>query len=179
MWKKFIFLPIANINLTFLMAWPEMKKESLLLDCCGFANIRATDFNIINNWFRKVIEFGKINVLSTFGLRRSFVELISNEFLHPQNHFVTMPDFSKKISGSLCSLLSSSIQKQPFSDVLRKCVLNICSKCTGEHPCRSAVSIKLLCTNCTPAWVFSCNLLHIFRTLFPKNISGWLLLTYR
>ena len=120
MWKKFIFLPIANINLTFLMAWPEMKKESLLLDCCGFANIRATDFNIINNWFRKVIEFGKINVLSTFGLRRSFVELISNEFLHPQNHFVTMPDFSKKISGSLCSLLSSSIQKQPFSDVLRK-----------------------------------------------------------
>ena len=30
---------------------------------------------------------------------------------------------------------------------LRKGVLNICSKLTGEHPCRSAISIKLLCKN--------------------------------
>ena len=102
------------------MAWPEMKKESLHLDCCSFVNIRGTDFYIINNWFRKFITFDKINVLSTFGLRRSCVELIPNEFLHPQNHLVITPDFSKKITGSLCSLLSSSIQKQPFRGVLRK-----------------------------------------------------------
>ena len=29
---------------------------------------------------------------------------------------------------------------------LGKGVLKICSKCTGEHPCRSAISIKLLWT---------------------------------
>ena len=42
-----------------------------------------------------------------------------------------------------------------------KDVLKICSKFTGEHPCRSAISI---------------NLLHISKTLFLKNTSGWLLL---
>ena len=63
---------------------------------------------------------------------------------------------------------------------LRKGVLNICSKFTGEHPCRSAISIKLqsnfieivLRHECSPI-----NLLHIFRTPFPRNTSGWLLLT--
>ena len=62
---------------------------------------------------------------------------------------------------------------------LRKGVLKICSKCTGEHPCRSAISVKLQsnfikippCHGCSPV-----NLLHIFRTPFPKNTSGWLLL---
>ena len=32
---------------------------------------------------------------------------------------------------------------------LRKGVLKICSKFTGEHPCRSAISIKLLCRKCS------------------------------
>ena len=45
---------------------------------------------------------------------------------------------------------------------LEKGVLKICSKFTGEHPCRSVISIKLLCSalqlykNHTSAWVFSC-----------------------
>ena len=58
---------------------------------------------------------------------------------------------------------------------LRKDVLKICSKFTGEHPCRSAISIKFLeiafRQGCLPV-----NLLHIFRTPFPKNTSGRLLL---
>ena len=62
---------------------------------------------------------------------------------------------------------------------LGKGVLKICDKFTGEHPCRSAISIKLLCNfiqttlrhGCSPA-----NLLDIFRTPFPRNSSGWLLL---
>ena len=61
---------------------------------------------------------------------------------------------------------------------LGKGVLIICSKFTGEHPCRSAFSIKLLCNfieiaprhGCSPV-----NLLHIFRTPFPKNTLGRLL----
>ena len=60
-----------------------------------------------------------------------------------------------------------------------KGVLKICSIFTGEHACRSVISIKVLCNfieitlwhGCSPV-----NLLHIFGTLFPKNASGWLLL---
>ena len=62
---------------------------------------------------------------------------------------------------------------------LGKGALKICSKFTGEHPCRSVISIKLLCSfieitlrhGCPPV-----NLPHIFRTPFSKNTSGWLFL---
>ena len=62
---------------------------------------------------------------------------------------------------------------------LRKCVLKIYSKFTGEYPCRSVISIKLLSNfieitlwhGCSPV-----NLLYIFRTPFTKNTSGRLLL---
>ena len=62
---------------------------------------------------------------------------------------------------------------------LRKGVLKIFSKFTGEHPCRSVISIKLLCNfieialrrGCSPV-----NLLHISRIPFPKNTSKGLLL---
>ena len=55
---------------------------------------------------------------------------------------------------------------------LGKRVLKICSKFTGEHPCRSVILIKLqsnfieitLRHGCPPV-----NLLHIFRTPFPEN----------
>ena len=74
-------------------------------------------------------------------------------------------------------------QKQPRPEMfLRKGVLKIFSKFTGEHPCKSAVSIKLLSNfieielwhGCSPV-----NLLHIFRTYFLKNTSGWLLLSFQ
>ena len=62
---------------------------------------------------------------------------------------------------------------------LEKDVLKICSKFTREHPCRSVISIKLFCsfTEITLRHGCSVNLLHIFRTHFTKNTSGWLLLT--
>ena len=50
--------------------------------------------------------------------------------------------------------------------LLRKGAQEICSKFTAEHLCRSVISIKLE----------SINLQHIFRTPFPRNTSGWLLL---
>ena len=61
---------------------------------------------------------------------------------------------------------------------LYKVVLKICSKFTGEYPCRSAISINLLCNFIEIAFRHGCspvNLLHIFRTPFPKNTSGGLL----
>ena len=48
-------------------------------------------------------------------------------------------------------------------------VLKICIKFTGEHPCRSLISIKLLCNFIEIALQHGCspvNLLHIFRTIF-------------
>ena len=62
---------------------------------------------------------------------------------------------------------------------LEKCVLKIWSKFAGEHLCRSAVSVRSRsnCIEITLRDVCSpVNLLHIFRTPFLKNISGWLLL---
>ena len=62
---------------------------------------------------------------------------------------------------------------------LGKGVLKICSKFTGEHPCQSAISMKLLCNFITITLRYGCspvNLLHIFRISFLKNTSEWLLL---
>ena len=56
---------------------------------------------------------------------------------------------------------------------LRKGVLKICSKYTGEHPCRSVISNFIEITlrhGCSPV-----NLLHTFRTPFSRNTSEWLL----
>ena len=62
---------------------------------------------------------------------------------------------------------------------LRKGVLKICCKFTGEHPCHSAISKNLLCNVIEIALRHRCspvNLPHIFRTPFPWNTLGWLLL---
>ena len=61
---------------------------------------------------------------------------------------------------------------------LEDVILKICSRPTREHPCQSFILIKLqgnvfditLRHGCSPV-----NLLHIFRTAFTKNTSGWLL----
>ena len=79
-------------------------------------------------------------------------------------------DQPKKANGGrifigFCSITFRSSRLEVF---LRKGVLKICSKFTGEHLYRSVISIKLLCS--------PVNLIHIFRTPFPKNTSGWLLL---
>ena len=65
---------------------------------------------------------------------------------------------------------------------LGKDVLKICSKFAGEHPCQSAISIKLLCNFIEIALRhgrFLVNLLRIFRTPFAKNTSRPLLLKFR
>ena len=80
---------------------------------------------------------------------------------------------------SLLIVTSSNTRSSNPEVFSRKGVLKKCSRFTGEHPCRSAISIKLqsnfieitLRYGCSPV-----NLLHIFRTPFYKNTSGWLLL---
>ena len=56
---------------------------------------------------------------------------------------------------------------------LRKSVLKISSKFTGEHPCRSVILIKLQSNFIEITFRHGCspvNLLHIFRTLLLKHL---------
>ena len=58
-------------------------------------------------------------------------------------------------------------------------VLKICSKFTGEHPCRSVFSINLQSNFIEITFRHACspvNFLHIFTTIFTKCTSRWLLL---
>ena len=67
----------------------------------------------------------------------------------------------------------------PKCDFNKVAVLKIYSKFTGEHPSRSVILIRLLCNIIEITLRHECsrvNLLHIFRTPFPKNTSGGLLL---
>ena len=63
-------------------------------------------------------------------------------------------------------LYQAYAQKQPFSGVLEKRCSEKCSKFTGGNTCRIALQ-----RGRSPV-----NLLHIFRTSFPKNTSEGLLL---
>ena len=88
------------------------------------------------------------------------------------------PEFLAGISFCLRILTYRSSHPKVL---LRKGVLKIYSKFIGEHPYRSAISIKLFCSfieialrhGCSPA-----NLLHTFRTPFPRKTSGWLFLEF-
>ena len=94
--------------------------------------------------------------------------------------------FALDVRGALARLLetiqltcNSHLRNSPPEVLLGKGVLKICSKFTGEHPCRSTISIKLVCNFIEITLQFGCspvNLLHIFRTPFPKNTTEGLLL---
>ena len=76
------------------------------------------------------------------------------------------------------AIISRSSRAEVF---LVKGVLKTCIKFTGEHLCRSAISINMrsnfigitLQHGQSPA-----NVIHVFRTPFTKNTSGWLLLNF-
>ena len=78
-----------------------------------------------------------------------------------------------------CKVSHHKWRSSPPYVFLGKGLLKICRKFTGEYPCRSVMSIKLLCNfieivlqhGCSPV-----DLLHIFRTPFCKNTYGGLLL---
>ena len=83
------------------------------------------------------------------------------------------------VYSSLFLLSTTESRSSPPDVFLEKVVLKICSKFTGESPCRSVISIKLPCNFIKITLRHKCslvNLLHIFRTPFPKSTSAWLLL---
>ena len=88
---------------------------------------------------------------------------------------------TKIISGDKKSLVFIGKFRSSHPEVfLGKGVLKICSKYTGEHPCRSAISIQLLCSFIETALRYGCseNLLHVFRTPFLEKTSEGLLLYF-
>ena len=81
---------------------------------------------------------------------------------------------SNKISPSLQNFWSSRPEV-----LLEKGVLKICRKFTGQNLCRSVIVIKVQSNFIEITFWHGCspvNLLHIFRTTFSNNTSGWLLL---
>ena len=78
-------------------------------------------------------------------------------------------------SGSQNKAKLSYCMRQPSVGVFINTFLKICSKFTGENPCRSAISIKLqiksieitLQHGCSPV-----NSLYVFKTPLFKNTSG-------
>ena len=120
----------------------------------------------------------KINLLHATGL-----------FLYPLKAFVNLRFFDTfrarerplARNGLIIYTVSFTLSSSPPEVFLGKGVLKICSKFTGEQPCRSVITINFqsnfieitLWHGCSPV-----NLLHIFRTLFSRNTSGGLLLQY-
>ena len=87
---------------------------------------------------------------------------------------ITFPDGNSEKTYKIIN------HKQPSTGILKKNVfLKICSEFTGDHPCRSVISINLQSNfiEIAPRHEDSpVNLLHIFRTPFYKDTSGRLLL---
>ena len=94
--------------------------------------------------------------------------------------YVTMKCDTHSCIKSKIMWMNRQVMRSSYPEVfLGKRVLKICSKFTGEHPCRSPISIKLLCNFIEIALRHGCSpviLLHIFRTHFPRDTSWWLLL---
>ena len=98
----------------------------------------------------------------------------------PQERHQLTQSFNFEHSQQICLMLSL-FRHSPPEVFLGKGVLKICNNFTREHPCRSVISIKLLCSFIEIALHHMCsavNLLHVFRIPFPRNTSGWLLLIF-
>ena len=106
-------------------------------------------------------------------------DTVDNITKHDGLHLVSRE--SKYIVDNASSCIDLVFTSQPYLEAAIKGLLKICSKFTEENPCRSVISIKLQSSFIEIALrhVWSpVNLLHIFRTTFSKNISGWLPLPY-
>ena len=82
--------------------------------------------------------------------------------------------YKMKLSWNMYFMKSLKEIFHSVSSSLRNIVMKICSKFTGEHPCWNAILIKnkvSLQHACSPV-----HLMHMFRTAFPKDTSGKLLL---
>ena len=111
------------------------------------------------------------------GLIVRITSLKGDHHLHKKKNYPWIKELCSRLTERVHFIIK---KRRTFNlIILGKGVLEICSQFTGEQPCRSVISIKLLCNffeitlrhECSPV-----NLLHIFRTPFYKNTSGKLFL---
>ena len=97
--------------------------------------------------------------------------------------FLCLLNLREKSAMETFTVLNISSFTSSLPEVfLGKGVLNICSKFTGEHPCQSAISLKLQVNFFEITHRYGCflvNWLHVFRTPFLKNTPGWLLFKFK
>ena len=129
-------------------------------------NLPLTAFKIIQVLFRK----RKLRFLSARSCRllmRLFELLVQN--VHTREQY-----WKRGSINAFTDVLGlKNYRSSPPKVFLEKGVLKICSKFTytGEHPCRSLISINLLIKITHRQCCSPVNLLHIFRKPFPKNTS--------
>ena len=189
-WKVFQFskgLEIWKYNLLtcnfLLFLWPKLYRPSKhCLFSKTFSRHLEDVFSVTLFVFQDLLKTSSRRLQDLFTIR--LPKTSSRRF--PKTSLRRFQDIfkmsSKTSSRRVCKTSSRNLQdvledKKLFKSsgpqvFLGKGVLNICSKFTGDHPCRSAISIKLLCNFIEIAlrhgWSLV-NWLHIFRTPFPKN----------
>ena len=151
------------------------NQTCYIYKCCNRSNQNKTCYpsRTSSNKTVKALYLNEHPILCHYGYGLANIRLFQKCNGKYQNHFsctkisTRFDNQGKKYRGSHSGVF------------LRKGVMEICSKFTGENPCRSAISIKqqgnsveiTLWHECSPV-----NLLHIFRTPFPRNTFDWLLL---
>ena len=115
-----------------------------------------------------------------------FSEILKVNFFIGQTSIICQFIVKEESSRGYDRWLSVILQSKPSKDIgsppevfLGKDVLEICSKFTGEHPCRSVMSMIWKWTLLRHIYRHGCspvNLLHIFRALFLEDTFGGLLL---
>ena len=147
-------LETMNIRMPHIDNWKKWPK--LCIKFNGFLCVEIQyQKTIVINQLKANVEFFLINMLWRNYYRRYewFVyELWRWWFLPFQWH--------KKFIEKLTYLRNSHAEMFLGRDILK-----ICSKFTGEHPCRSAVALQLY-WNRTSAWVFSCKFAAYFQNTF-------------
>ena len=136
----------------------------------------STRIYVINAWSNRTITMKLTSNIYDVHAKSNFVNYF---FLYGIHIIFILSQTSINIL-IIWSDFAFHYRSSPPELFLRKGVPKICSKFTGEHLCRSVISIKLLCKfiEITLRHGYSpVNLLHIFRTPFHKNSSGGLFLS--
>ena len=95
-----------------------------------------------------------------------FFVLTQNHSTSTINHWTILNYF--RVTSKVHKFTTHRYRSSRPEVFLRKGVLKICSKFTGEHPCRSAISINLqLYQNHILEWVLCCK----FAAYFQKTFS--------
>ena len=116
----------------------------------------------------KTINVWNFYMILSCRFKETFNNLRSRSFILPKY----ASNYCQNAVVRLTSTYFRSIHPGVQPHLLKKGVLKICSKFTGEHPCGSVISIKLLWNFieiCLRHGFSPVKLLHIFRTPFPRG----------